>query len=196
LRIEKAEAVLRRILEGRKAWRWAHSAELRIAAAQALERIAPDWMRDFVSRSGLKEDDLTIEPLECDPNSSAIRQRRYPRMRLDRPLPAITANLRENVRLQIPEMALGGGVAISEQSLYPGSIVDLRLASPDGQVRAQAIVRDANTQARAFELVDIDLEERAKLRKLLVKTGNPLGKQATSQERKRTGVRTILSGSS
>ncbi len=107
----------------------------------------------------------------------------------------MTTNLKENFRLQIPELALGGGVAISEQSLHPGSVVELRMSPAERTVRAQAIVRDANTQARAFEVVDIDLEERAKLRKLLVQAGS-LGKQTTSQERKRTGLRTILSNGS
>ena len=195
LRLSGAEGILRRILEGRKAWRWAYPAELRLAAAQALQRIDPDWVRDFVPRSGLSVADFAIEPLESDPSSSAIRQRRYPRLRLERPVPAMTTNLKENFRLQIPELALGGGVAISEQSLHPGSVVELRMSPAERTVRAQAIVRDANTQARAFEVVDIDLEERAKLRKLLVQAGS-LGKQTTSQERKRTGLRTILSNGS
>jgi hypothetical protein len=40
--------------------------------------------------------------------------------------------------------------------------------------------------------VDMDLEERAKLRKLLVQLGNGL-RQSTSKERSRRGVRTINS---
>ena len=59
-------------------------------------------------------------------------------------------------------------------------------------VKAQTIVRDANTQARAFEVVEMDMEERAKLRRLLVKIGNVL-KQTTSKERSRRAARTILS---
>jgi hypothetical protein len=195
LRTASAEGILRRIVEGRKTWRWASSAELRISAAQALQRIAPDWVRDFVPRSGLSISDFSIEPLDNDPTSSAIRQRRYPRLRLDQPVSATTTNLRENHRLQIPELALGGGVAISEQSLHPGSIVELRLSPAERTVKALAIVRDANTQARAFEVVDINLDERGKLRKLLVQAGNQ-SKQTTSLERKRSAVRTILSSGS
>ncbi len=99
-------------------------------------------------------------------------------------------NLKENYRLEIPEMALGGGIAICQQNLHPGSIVDLRLNTGQRPIRAQAIVRDANTQARVFEVVDMDLEERAKLRKLLVQLGNAL-KKSSSQERSRRGFRTI-----
>ena len=60
-------------------------------------------------------------------------------------------------------------------------------------MKAQTIVRDANTQARAFEVVDMDLEERAKLRKLLVQLGNAQ-KKSTSKERSRRATRTIPTG--
>lgn len=192
LRTTAAEAILRRVAELRKTWRWAHPSELRLVAAQAMEKIDPEWLRSFISMSGLNVAEFTIEPLDADPNSSAIRQRRYTRLRLETPFAAQTTNLKENCRIEIPEMTLGGGVAVCEQSLHPGSIVVMRMTSSQKTVKAQTIVRDANTQARAFEVVDIDLEERAKLRKLLVQLGNAL-KQSTPQERNRRGTRTILS---
>lgn len=191
LRTSNAEAVLRKVAESKKAWRWTNPPELRLVATQALEKIDPEWARHFIPQSDLSVAELSIEILDRDPNSSAIRQRRYPRLRLERPVLATTANLKENFRMDIPEMALGGGVALCEQSLHPGSVVDMRLNAGTKIVRAQAIVRDANTQARAFEVVDMEVEERSKLRKLLVQLGNAL-KQSTSQERNRRGVRTIF----
>jgi hypothetical protein len=195
LRTSGSEAILRKVAEARKAWRWAQPSELRLVAAQALEKIDADWARHFIPRSGLNIAEFSIEILDSDPTSSAIRQRRYPRLRLDHPVSATTTNLRENCRVDIPEMALSGGVAVCEQSLHPGSVVDLRLNAGQKQVKAQTIVRDANTQARAFEVVDMDLDERAKLRKLLVELGNAQ-KQTTSQERSRRGGRTFLTGGS
>jgi hypothetical protein len=193
LRTSGAEAVLRKVAEARKAWRWANPAELRVVSAQAMEKIDSEWARDFIPRSGLSISDFSIELLDSDPNSSAIRQRRYPRLRLEHSVSAMTTNLRENCRLEIPEMALGGGVAVCEQSLHPGSVVDIRLNAGPKQVKAQTIVRDANTQARAFEVVDMDLEERSKLRKLLVQLGSQQ-KQTTAEERSRRGTRTIPTG--
>jgi hypothetical protein len=192
LRTVAAEAALRKIAEARKAFRWAHPSELRLVAAQAMEKIDPDWVRSFVPRSGLSAAEFSIEPLDPDPNSSAIRQRRYQRLRLEYPVPASTTGLKENCDLQIPELTLGGGVAVCEQSLHPGSIVGLRMSAAQKNIKAQTIVRDANTQARAFEVVDIDLEERAKLRKILVQLGNSM-KQATPNDRSRRSTRTILS---
>jgi len=193
LRTSGAESVLRKVAEARKAWRWANPSELRVVAAQAMEKINSEWARDFIPRSGLNIADFSIELLDSDPNSSAIRQRRYPRLRLERPMSATTTNLKENCRLEIPEMALGGGVAVCEQSLHPGSVVDIRFNAGNKPVKAQTIVRDANTQARAFEVVDMELEERSKLRKLLVQLGSAQ-KQTTAKERSRRATRTIPTG--
>jgi hypothetical protein len=190
LRTAGAEAILRKIAEGRRAFRWASPGELRLVASQSMIKIDPEWVRHFVPRSGLSVAEFSIEPLDVDPESPAIRQRRYPRLRLEQHVAATTTNLKENCQVDIPELALGGGVAICEQSLHPGSIVTLRLATSQKPVKVQAIVRDANTQARAFEVVDMELEERAKLRKLLVQLGTAL-KSSTSKERTRKASRTI-----
>jgi hypothetical protein len=188
LRTAGSETILRRIAETRKAWRWAYPSELRLVSAQAMEKIDPEWVRDFLPRSGLNVAELSIEILDSDPQSAAIRQRRYPRLRLEKPVAAVTTNLRENYQLEIPEMALGGGVAVCQQNLHPGSVVELKMNGSLNPVKAQSIVRDANTQVRAFELVEIDLEERAKLRKLLVQSGN-LQKQSGPEERSRKDTR-------
>jgi hypothetical protein len=191
LRTSGAATVLRRIVEARKTWRWANPSELRIVAAQALEKLDPEWVRSFMPQSGLSASELSIEPLDADPSSSATRQRRYPRLRLERPVSGATTNLKENFRIEVPEMALGGGVAISEQNLHPGSVVELKLNAGQKQVRAQTIIRDANTQARAFEVIEMELEERGKLRKLLVQLGNA-PKDSKPQDRNRRGPRTIF----
>ncbi|HEY0703642.1 MAG TPA: hypothetical protein VGD60_12825 [Candidatus Acidoferrales bacterium] len=190
LRTAGAEAILRKIAESRRAFRWASPNELRLVASQSMIKIDPEWVRHFVPKSGLSVAEFSIEPLDADPESPAIRQRRYPRLRLEQHVAATTTNLKENCSVDIPELALGGGVAICEQSLHPGSIVTLRLATSQKPVKVQAIVRDANTQARAFEVVDMELEERAKLRKLLVQLGTVL-KASTSKERTRKTSRTI-----
>ena len=192
LRTTGAEALLRKVSEARKAFRWANPSELRVVAAQAMEKIDPEWVRSFIPKSGLSVAEFSIEPLDADPESSAIRQRRYPRLRLEHPVNATTTSLKDNCQMEIPEMTLGGGIAICEQSLHPGSIVGVKLNTSAKSVKAQMIVRDANTQARAFEVVDMELEERAKLRKLLVQLGNAQ-KQSTPKERNRRSPRTILS---
>src|SRR6202453_1885025 len=194
LRTTGAESILRKIAETRRAFRWASPSELRLVASQAMEKIDPEWVRDFVPRSGLSIAEFSIEPLDLDPESSAIRQRRYPRLRLEHPVSATTTNLKENCHLDIPELTLGGGVAVCAQSLHPGTLVNLKLNTATKSVKVLAIVRDANTQARAFEVVDMDLEERSKLRKLLVSLGNVM-KQTSPKTRARRGTRTFITPS-
>ena len=194
LRTTGAESILRKIAETRRAFRWASPSELRLVASQAMEKIDPEWVRDFVPRCGLSIAEFSIEPLDLDPESSAIRQRRYPRLRLEHPVSATTTNLKENCHLDIPELTLGGGVAVCEQSLHPGSLVNLKLNTAAKSVKVLAIVRDANTQARAFEVVDMELEERSKLRKLLVSLGNVM-KQTSPKARARRGTRTFITPS-
>ncbi|MGB8849002.1 MAG: hypothetical protein WCC76_04750, partial [Candidatus Acidiferrales bacterium] len=195
LRTPGCEKLLRRIVEGKQVWRWTFPSELRIVAAQALEKIDPEWAKHFLPKSGLSVAELAIQPLDIELNPTVMRQRRYARMRLDRPMSAETMNLKENCDIEIPEMNLGGGVAVSDQALHPGTVVALRMSADSKPVRAQAIVRDANMHARAFEVVDMDLEERARLRKLLVQIGSLL-KAASADNRGRNRGRTILTPSS
>jgi hypothetical protein len=192
LRTAGAEKVLRKILEEKQMWRWVSQQELRTVAAQAMERIDPEWMNYFLPKSGLNTDELALEPLDPDPTSNWVRQRRYLRLRFDDPIPASTVDLKENCDVKVPEMNLGGGVALSDQRLHPGTVVTLRLNPRSKSVKAQAIVRDANTQARAFELVEMDLEERAKLRKMLAQFGRRL-RVAALENRGRGKTRQIFS---
>ncbi len=194
LRTAGAEVVLRRVVEGRKSWRWAYASELRVAAAQSLGRIDEEWARSFIPKSGLSVAELSIEILDNDPNSSAVRQRRYPRVRLGQPISGTATNPKESLSINVPELGLGGGVAVCAYGLHPGSIVEVRLSASQRPVKAQTIVRDANTEARAFEVVDMDLTERAKLRRLLVQLGGT-EKPVTAEQRNRHGGRTIIIGS-
>ena len=69
-------------------------------------------------------------------------------------------NLRENFRLSIPELNLGGGIGSGERHLAPGSLLSLKLSHGVRNIKAQAIVRGARPQAMAFEFVDMDMEDR------------------------------------
>jgi hypothetical protein len=81
---------------------------------------------------------------------------------------------------------LGGGVGTGERHLAPGSLLTLKIAAGVRHIKAQAIVRGARPQAMAFEFVEMDLEDRSRLRKLLMELGGlPLAAQATNRTRRR-----------
>jgi len=186
LRASAASPVLQHILDARQVWRWVYPSELRIAAAQSLQRIDPSLAMEKVSASGIDRRELTLEPTDPEPNSSVIRQRRYALLKLSRNLVVMTTNLRENFRLSIPELNLGGGIGAGERHLAPGSLLTLKLSHGVRTIRAQAIVRGARPQAMAFEFVDMDLEERARLRRLLMEIGGlPLPAVVSNRTRRR-----------
>ncbi|HTF25185.1 MAG TPA: HEAT repeat domain-containing protein [Candidatus Limnocylindria bacterium] len=189
LRASASGALLQHILETRQVWRWVYPNELRIAAAQALLRVDQAVGMEKVAASGIDRKELTLEPTDPDPNASVIRQRRYARLKLSRNLIATTTNLRENFRLSIPELNLGGGIGSGERHLAPGSLLSLKFSLGVRNIKAQAIVRGARPQAMAFEFVDMDLDERYRLRKLLLELGGlPTAAQVTNRTRRRGRV--------
>jgi hypothetical protein len=186
LRATAASALLQHIMDARQLWRWHYPEELRIASAQALMRIDANIALDKLAPCGLDRKDLVLEPTDPDPNVSVIRQRRYARLKLSRNLIATTLNMRENFRLSIPELNLGGGIGAGERHLAPGSLLTMKIAHGVRNIKAQAIVRGARPQAMAFEFVEMELEERGRLRRLLMELGGlPLAAQATNRTRRR-----------
>ncbi len=189
LRATAATTLLQHIMDARQLWRWSYPEELRIAAAQALMRIDATMALEKLTPSGLDRKDLTLEPTDPEPNTSVIRQRRYARLKLSRNLFASTTNLRDNIRLAIPELNLGGGIGSGERHLAPGSLLSLKLAHGVRHIKVQAVVRGARPQAMAFEFVEMDLEERSRLRRLLMELGGlPMTAQVTNRTRRRSRV--------
>jgi len=189
LRASAAAPLFQQMMEARQLWRWSYADELRIAAAQALMRVDATMALQKLGPSGFDRKDLTLEPTDPDPNASVIRQRRYARLKLSRNLSASTTNLRENIHLAIPELNLGGGIGSGDRHLAPGSLLSLRFTHGMRPIKAQAIVRGARPQAMAFEFVEMDLDDRSKLRKLLMELGGlPMAAQATNRTRRRGRV--------
>jgi hypothetical protein len=187
LRASAASPTLQHIMDARQVWRWVYPSELRIAAAQALMRLDPTMALEKLNSSGLERKDLSLEPTDPEPNSSVMRQRRYARLKLSRNLIAVTTNLRENFRLSIPELNLGGGIGSGERHLAPGSLLSLKLSHGVRNIKAQAIVRGARPQAMAFEFVDMDMEDRSRLRKVLMELGGIPQVSAVVNRSKRRG---------
>jgi hypothetical protein len=193
LRATRAGHSLERILDAKQLWRWTYPSELRIAAAQALILINPPLGTQKVTDCGIDHKDLALGPTDPEPNASVIRQRRYARIKLSRNVIMITTNLRENFRLSVPELNLGGGIGSGERNLAPGSILNMKISLGVRNIKAQAIVRGARPQAMAFEFVGMDLEERSRLRKLLLELGSLPPPPATPINRTRRRGRIALS---
>jgi hypothetical protein len=189
LRAAAAAPLMQEMMEAKQLWRWSYPDEVRIAAAQSLMRIDATMALQKLGPSGFDRKDLTLEPTDPDPNASVIRQRRYARLKLSRNLVAHTTNLRENIHLSIPELNLGGGIGAGDRHLAPGSLLSLRFSNGVRTIKAQAVVRGARPQAMAFEFVEMELDERSRLRKLLLELGGlPMAAQVSNRTRRRGRV--------
>ena len=168
LHAQEAVSTLKRIAESRKVFGWQHPQELRITALQVLEKLEPEWAREFMPGSGIELAELTLMPLDSPANSKFVRQRRHTRVRLQKALPAVSTNLKRNCRLEIKMASLTGGLATTNMHLAPGTQVRMKMQVGMRNVQATALMRDYRAQDMSFEIVDMGLDERGKFRKLLM----------------------------
>jgi len=190
----QAEAVLRKVAEARKTLRWAHPYEMRLAAVQAMNNINLEWVQSFIPRSELNVADLMIEPLAADPESLTVCQRRYVRFQMDPPVPGEALASKKKCKIAVRALSLSGGMGEPQQILHPGAIVELRLNPGRKAIRFQGVIRNATPQEASFEIVDIEFEERSKLRKLLLNCGKA-PQQGESAPQQQTERQTVVTAS-
>jgi hypothetical protein len=95
-------------------------------------------------------------------------------------LPGTAASERETLALEVRGMSLSGGFASGNKHVAPGTLVSLRIGSGLRPIRAQGFMRGSRAQALSFEFADMDLDERARLRRLLYE--NRAGRMADPAE--------------
>jgi hypothetical protein len=170
LREPDSITVIRNLFEAKKMWKWVHHRELRIAAAQALAKIDPRFASQVMSDSGLTPGELAIAPLDAAPACPWVRQRRYERVVLRKTLSAVISSSWGRSSILIRELSLGGGMGTKEDNLRVGSEANIDISVGVRHIRGQVLLRRARVNEVGFEVVDIDLESRYRLRTLLMET--------------------------
>ena len=168
LREPDAVPVLKNLFEAKRMFKWAHHRELRIAAAQALAKIDPRYATQIMADSGLEPGELAIGPLDSAPACPWVRQRRYERILLRKPITAIISSSWGRSELSVREMSLGGGMGTKEDSLRIGSDADIDIQVGMRHIRGQVVLRRARVNEVGFEFVNTDLESRHRLRQVLM----------------------------
>jgi len=166
---------LRRYVESRKTFGWAYPDEIRMAAAQALVKLDPEWMQAFLPNSGLDPKVLPLAPLDAIPDRDFVRHRRYRRVRLPRAVPATITSARGKFTSAISVLSLDGGLLTGDIQIPVGTEATLKIPAGLRSISMQAVVRFVRSQQAGFEMIGIGLEDRAKLRRLLVSLGGPEG---------------------
>jgi hypothetical protein len=162
---------LRSFVEARRTFGWAYPEEIRTAAAQALMKIDPDWIQGFLPQSGLDEKVLMLAPLDPIPDRDVVRHRRYRRIRLPRNVPAVITSARGKCSSEISVLSLEGGLLSGDVQLSVGTEATLKIPAGLRSISMQAVVRFIRSHQAGFEMVGMELEDRAKLRRLLASLG-------------------------
>jgi hypothetical protein len=168
MRAPAAAGHLRRFVEARKTFGWAYPDEIRVAAAQALLKLDPAWIEEFRPQSGLDDRTLSISPLDPVQGRDFVRQRRYRRIRLPRLVPAVISSARGKYSSAISVLSLDGGLLSGDIQLPVGTEATLKIPAGLRSISMQAVVRFVRSQQAGFETVGMGIDDRAKLRRLLV----------------------------
>jgi hypothetical protein len=168
LREPEAVPVLKALFEAKRMFKWQHHRELRIAAAQALAKIDLRYATQVMAESSLEPGELAIGPLDSAPACPWVRQRRYDRIVLKRAVPANISSSWGKSQISVHELSLGGGMGTKSDALRVGSDADLQIVVGMSKIRAQVVLRRAHVNEVGFEFVNIDLESRHRLRRLLM----------------------------
>jgi hypothetical protein len=172
MRAPAAAGHLRKLVEGKKTFGWTYPDEIRMAAAQALTKLDPEWIQSFLPQSGLETDVLALAPLDPIPDRDFVRHRRYRRVRLPKQVPATVTSARGKYSSAISVLSLDGGLLNGELQFPVGTETTVKIPAGLRSITMQAVVRFVRSQQAGFELVGMGLEDRAKLRRLLVSLGN------------------------
>jgi hypothetical protein len=162
---------LRRFVETRKAFGWAYPEEIRTAAGQALMKLDPEWMKSFLPQAGLDAKVMALAPLDPIPDKDVVRHRRYRRVRLSRDVPAVVTSARGKYSSSISVLSLEGGLLTGDIQLAVGTEATLKIPAGLRSISMQAVVRFVRSHQAGFEMVGMGLDDRAKLRRLLVSLG-------------------------
>jgi len=167
LRATDAVPLLRKLVESEEYQGSYTPREFRVVAAQSLRKIDPEAARAAMHGTGLKVHELEPIPLDRTSDAPGVRQRYYMRFRLAREVKASLATSDGDFDIGLREISLGGGLGSCLQRLPAGTPASLRIKVGLRSISAKVIVRDSRSEHLAFEIADMDLESRSRLRAML-----------------------------
>ena len=167
LRDKDAAPELLKIVTKRGLLGWDFARELRIASAQALLRTDSSMIRPVLGRSDISQAELELGPLELNSSDQWVRQRRYARFTPSKSLSATATMASGRARLELKRLSLGGGLALCDRRIPTASELVIELPMGLKRCRSHVLVRELRGREISFEILDIKLEDRTRLRQLL-----------------------------
>ncbi len=167
LRVPEAAPLLLKLAESEEYQGKFTPREFRIVAAQSLFKIDREASKAALNTAGIKVAELEPMPTDRVAEAPGVRQRHYPRLRLARELKATLQTPEGEQAASVRELSLGGGLCSCAVRVPPGTPAFVRLKIGLRSIPMKVIARDARSELVAFEIVDMDLESRGRLRALL-----------------------------
>jgi hypothetical protein len=165
LRIGGAEDLLVELISRKSLMGFSQPRELRVAAMQALQCINPERSRQLMLKSGLEDQELSIRPLAAT-DSNWVRQRRYNRVVPGSTINATAVTAKGRCPVALERISLGGGLAVRNGRGQFGTEAILEMQTGFRHLRSRVLIREAQAGVM-FEIADIGMEERGRLRKLI-----------------------------
>ncbi len=175
-----AADMLAKMITARSLLKWKYHREIRIAAAQALRRLNPVLAEQALDGAGLDVDDLQLAPLDTG-YTEWSRARRYARVQPSRALNARLQTSKGRTNVSLVWLSLGGGVATCEARTAAVYESTLELQAGLRRLRPQVLVRATRSRELTFEFVNMDLEERSSLRRIITELLRDQGTSLTAQ---------------
>ena len=125
----------------------------------------PDRAQWLQQKCGLEKTELDVRPLQ-DRNTNWVRQRRYTRVVPNTPINASTITHKGKCQISLERISLGGGFASRNGRSQYGSEATLEMWMGFRPVRSRVLIRE-ESEGMMFEIADIGMEDRGKLRKLI-----------------------------
>jgi hypothetical protein len=166
LKDPNAVSLMRELVGARSVLAWRYPREVRVVAAQTLLKIDPA-LKTVLRGSGLSDFELGVSPLDPRSNGEWLRQRRYPRIAPACAIKGAISTSRSRCAIAINLLSLGGGHAKRDGKVLPGADGMLELHWGIRKLKSRIVIRQVGQHDLAFEIVDMDLDERWKLRRLL-----------------------------
>lgn len=163
-RLKSAEAIP--LLE-RIARAGSNDREKAIVACEAIERIDHIAGERAAQTAGIRPAEFHKFLSESAADSPGVRNRLYRRVKLPRPASARLSSPDGEFSVQVHQLSLGGGALTCNSPLPAGATGRMKLQWGSLTISAKVILRGPRGEQVAFEIIDIDLEERFKLRKFL-----------------------------
>ena len=141
--------------------------EMAVVALEALEKVDRVAREKALKHTPLRTGESIKLMAERPSDSPGVRQRLYKRFKLPRAAAARLSSPDGEFSVTVHQLSLGGGTLSCASPPLAGTSGRLKLQSGGVGISAKVILRGPRADHVAFEIIDIDLEERYKLRMLL-----------------------------